>query len=487
MRLEHYLGIFPPVALKPKSAQNGMTWEQMLQNHYVDSALSMGEKEREEKRSPTSFGRWTEQKPTHLASRRSRSSTPRRSAPSLRRRGALGQDVSTNLAELDAHLDRHTCTTDSPTLSELQSVGVDNKVLMEAVELFEEDGVSQNSWVPRDQRIVETRVPGENHALGSALCDALLNKGGKGKEPTDEEKELVNILNKGTTGHSSLMKVTKWLVKTSGNEKVLQYLDQSGEAVTKTAVKWVARGLMLFYMVRAWIGIKTWLSPLYRSLSFNLPVVSTLLAVVPKKWASVIKQLGLPYMKAINLIIEQSNSKGAFWAEVHRKYGGWKSCWTLNWLKNIECVRKANACRLSKIWLGPTLTLGLMLWVETWTEDLKVSITSRSLPVYDELLHHLKTWALHSSRTPETLAMLRSTAVAWMAKNEDKVEFLTHDEKYMVIVAAVTNAMIPGVSEASAVDAMLGQSGRLRKMFNLNKRGWSNPIAGLLGKRLPTR
>lgn len=74
-----------------------------------------------------------------------------------------------------------------------------------------------------------------------------------------------------------------------------------------------------------------------------------------------------------------------------------------------------------------------------------------------------------------------------MAKNDEKAEHLTDEEKYMVIVAAITNAMIPGVSETSAVDAMLGQGSRLQKMFNVNKRGWTNPIMGLIGKRMPTR
>lgn len=398
----------------------------------------------------------------------------------------LGKDISTNLRDLGESLAKPTSTIDSSILSEFRSVGVDNAVLTAAVELFEEDAQSQQQWVPKEERPVEMIAPAEDHRLGEMVLGAVTSQV-KDAGLTSEERELVDILNRGTTDHSSLMKVTKWLVKQSGNERVLEYLEQSGAAVTKTGAKWVARGLMLFYMVRAWIGVKTWLCPLYRSLSFNLPIVSTLLAVVPKKWAAVIKQIGLPYIKAVNLIITQSNSKGAFWAEVHRKYGGWKSCWTLSWLKNVKCVRQANACRLSKIWFGPTLTLGLMMWIDTWTEDLKVSITARSLPVYNSLLHHLKTWALHSSRTPETLAMLRSTAVAWMAKNDEKAEHLTDEEKYMVIVAAITNAMIPGVSETSAVDAMLGQGSRLQKMFNVNKRGWTNPIMGLIGKRMPTR
>lgn len=299
-------------------------------------------------------------------------------------------------------------------------------------------------------------------------------------------EEVKDLVVTGKTDQSSLMKIAMWLAQIVGREKELEYLKRTKFEVTRTTAKWAAKAFFLVTVYKAARCLMMWILP-GMNIRFNVPILSTLQMFMPAKAQKVLSQIGVPLVKLIEATVTGSNKTGVMLARIHQRYGGWKSCWSLNFLSHCSSVKLANRYHPRNVWYQPLVAFLIYQWVKSWKADLVVRITSKSLPAYTKLLHHLRSWSLFTSRTPETLQSIKSSANAWMAKNPEELKGLSEAERSSVMLAAITNAMIPDSQEASAVDAMTGQGKRLRKMFNVNKRGWAHPIDWITGKRMPKR
>nr|UHS71936.1 MAG: hypothetical protein [Carmotetraviridae sp.] len=216
---------------------------------------------------------------------------------------------------------------------------------------------------------------------------------------TDEE--LVEILLSKSTSHKALMKIASWIDGVTGSELAKEYQGQSPLQFSKKWAKRATNAMLLISLVNLWNSLRMWMGDLH--IRFNIPILSTLKSMIPRKFYAPVEQIGLPFIKVINFLLVGKNKWGVRMHQFHKKWGGWKSLWMLNPLKNLKSVKLAAEYHPSRIWWQPLVVLGLRMWINTWKEDLIVQLTRRTVPLYQDLLAHLRQWSAYTSRTPDTV------------------------------------------------------------------------------------
>lgn len=277
------------------------------------------------------------------------------------------------------------------------------------------------------------------------------------------------------------------LAKLAGNTQLAVTIEQTP---LDQLLQWpllLVRAVALKQLFDLFLTVRMWASRVHTGVAFRLPILSTLLALVPKKWQRVLLDMDLPIVKAFRATIAPMNKSGVFWAEVHRKYGGLPSLGLLSWLKHLRCVKYANAHRPSKTVPPLLATMAVWYYLETRSQGLTVKTTERAVAVTEKLTSHLRSHALFTSRTPETAQMLKQTANAWLARNEEALEGMTHGELEAILVTAVSQSMIPSQTEQMGLNSMLKASPLLRRFFNVNTKGYPSALGWLTGMTMPKR
>lgn len=284
-----------------------------------------------------------------------------------------------------------------------------------------------------------------------------------------------------------MVEVGKWLAYKAGSREEAARISLSRFGHCQRTTKWISRAYVLYWAYRLWKAVNMWLAPLVKTV--RIPILGPLAALLPKKWGKVLKEISLPLYRIVHVSLVQKNRVGVMLARVHQKWGGARSLWTLSWLTKLKCVQRANNNRIAPTLAKLGIAAALSLWVNSWKETPKFTITRRSYPAYKELLLALKKRALYTSKTPETLAMLRETGIAWLKReeNEPLVKDLTGEEVLDLLQAAVVRAMLPDKLERAGMDALLKNGSLLRKFKNINSRGWNTPLDWLVGHRMPKR
>lgn len=146
------------------------------------------------------------------------------------------------------------------------------------------------------------------------------------------------------------------------------------------------------------------------------------------------------------------------------------------WLPNALIPQEIKTVWASR--LNPSkviLTMLLMLWAYNLLRRVKVvkevpSVNHHPAMIY--LLPKLKALALFTSRVPEMLLTLKSTALKMMKEDSYLISLkLTPEEQCTIIMEACTMAMIPTDGELSMMKMLDNHQGRLWTMFKYVRKG----------------
>lgn len=368
-----------------------------------------------------------------------------------------------------------------------------------------ETGASRQGRAPCDGqgRAKPQELPKKEPSVGRRLMNPLMKRKEPRTAPPQEETpqarfdeatssgpecvlEMLKMVEGSPAWRKELAKTAQWLANLNGGQAVIDSRSSPWKWSKKTAL-WMTRAWAVYSAVQLWVAVQMWAGPISKHI--RIPILGPLRHLLPKRYGNILKEISLPLYQTIAVVVRPRNKMGVILAKIHEKYGGWRSLYTLSWLKNLRSVRRANDHRLWPAVSRLMLAAATHMWVQTWEEPLDIQITERSAPVFEALSLALKKRSMFTSRTPETLAMLRETGISWLKHedNEELVGKLEPEEVHRVLQAAVVNAMLPDSYEKASVGSILKGSRAMRRLKNINTRGWDRIVDLVWGLRLPKR
>nr|UHK03308.1 MAG: hypothetical protein FSICV1_gp1a [Hangzhou sesamia inferens carmotetravirus 1] len=252
----------------------------------------------------------------------------------------------------------------------------------------------------------------------------------------------------------------------------------------KTLAKMSVKMMIALEMRELWQAVMVNLPRKWRKHMLRLPIVSTIQSVLPKKYWAVLKDLSLPAVKTLKLVVP--HPKGMRWYRAYKALKGWRTMWLGNILGTMNRVRRLRRLSIQKSLLGIGILVAMHEAIDFLHSKFEMMLSLEEQVVADKLTAQLQKRALFTSRTPETLAMLRDTGIAAMERI-DEAKCLTEAQKFKVLLWSTVNAQMVSKVERSGLFTILKNGGGGLEMHKSNSTGAPGILHKLVGWAMPKR